>query len=182
MAKNKKTNRLLIIPFLIVIGLVLFVLLRIASSGTSISTLFNSPKTIEVSGQAMIPEYKDGQYYLTKAYEGENLQRGDVVVYKFIKEPNRMNFKRIIGLPGDEIKLDNGMVYVNGEVLAEDYTNGTQTFGSDFLQEGEVVVVPEGQYFVLGDNRPYSSDSREWGFVSEENIISVLGACYKNCE
>ena len=93
-------------------------------------------------------------------------QRGDVVVFRFPRDPERDFIKRIIGVPGDRVRVEEGIVYVNDVPLEEDYT--TANSGRDLEEEQ---VVPAGSYFVLGDNRPNSSDSRSWGFVPEENII-----------
>jgi signal peptidase I len=92
-------------------------------------------------------------------------QRGDVIVFRYPRDPSRDFIKRIIGIPGDTVSIDNGVVSVNGTVLHEDYINPGATTTM------EPKVVPVGNYFVMGDNRPNSSDSRSWGFVPEENII-----------
>jgi signal peptidase I len=92
-------------------------------------------------------------------------QRGDVIVFRYPRDPSRDFIKRIIGLPGDTVSISDGVVTVNGSALEEQYINT----GSN--SDMEDTVVPEGSYFVMGDNRPNSSDSRTWGFVPEENII-----------
>jgi signal peptidase I len=92
-------------------------------------------------------------------------KRGEVVVFRFPEDPGRDFIKRVIGVPGDTVRIQDGRVFVNGVELDEPYTN---TEGrTDYREQ----VVPPHQYFVLGDNRPNSSDSRSWGFVPEENII-----------
>jgi len=92
-------------------------------------------------------------------------ERGDVIVFRYPRDPSRDFIKRIIGLPGDTVSISNGVVSVNGSPLEESYIN----HGSN--SDMEPKVVPSGSYFVMGDNRPNSSDSRTWGFVPEENII-----------
>jgi signal peptidase I len=91
-------------------------------------------------------------------------ERGDVVVFEYPRDPSREFIKRIIGVPGDTVEIDDGLVRVNGVALEEPYVNGGHY---DFARQ----VVPAGSYFVLGDNRDASSDSHVWGFVPEENII-----------
>ena len=92
-------------------------------------------------------------------------KRGDVVVFRFPNDPSRDFIKRIIGEPGDVVSMQDGVVFVNGLALEETYITH-QSFNN--LRETEV---PPRSYFVLGDNRANSSDSRNWGFVPEENII-----------
>jgi signal peptidase I len=92
-------------------------------------------------------------------------KRGEVVVFRFPEDPDRDFIKRVIGVPGDRVRIVDGAVYVNGVELTEPYINVDRR--SNFSEQ----VVPPGEYFVLGDNRPNSSDSRSWGFVPEENII-----------
>jgi signal peptidase I len=92
-------------------------------------------------------------------------QRGDVIVFRYPKDPSRDFIKRVIGVPGDTVSIHDGQVFVNGVALEEGYLDET-TRGP--LED---TVVPQNSYFVLGDNRSNSSDSRSWGFVPEENII-----------
>lgn len=92
-------------------------------------------------------------------------RRGDVIVFRYPRDPSRDFIKRIIGIPGDTMEIRNGVVTVNGVALEEPYINDGAR--SDMSAK----VVPKGSYFVMGDNRPNSSDSRSWGFVPEENII-----------
>jgi signal peptidase I len=99
-------------------------------------------------------------------YRFEPVRRGDVIVFRYPLNPQRDFVKRVIGLPHDRVQLREGVVYVNGHRLDErDYT-----IKPDFGNYGPVTV-PPGQYFVLGDNRNNSEDSRFFGFVPRANII-----------
>lgn len=91
--------------------------------------------------------------------------RGDIMIFRFPKDPKKDYIKRVIGLPGDKVKVYHGQVYVNGDVLLEDDYIAERPF-NDY----DEVTVPEGHYFVMGDNRNHSSDSRVWGFVPRDNI------------
>lgn len=96
---------------------------------------------------------------------GQDPQRGDIMIFRYPNDPKKDYIKRVIGLPGDKIKVYHGRVYVNGQVLLEDdYINERPL--SDYEEE----VVPDDSYFVMGDNRNHSSDSRVWGFVPRDNI------------
>lgn len=99
-------------------------------------------------------------------------ERGDIIVFRYPKEPSRDFIKRVIGVPGDMVEIKNGVVYVNGKPLHEDYTADPPSY----FQPAE--RVPEGNYFVLGDNRNNSSDSHVWGLVPEENIIGKAWFSY----
>jgi signal peptidase I len=92
-------------------------------------------------------------------------KRGDVIVFSFPGDTHRDFIKRVIALPGDKVRISDGIVYVNGTPLIEPYIHD-QTV-TDYAE----TVVPPRSYFVLGDNRRNSSDSRNWGFVPEENVI-----------
>jgi signal peptidase I len=92
-------------------------------------------------------------------------RRGDVIVFRFPQDPSRDFIKRVIGVPGDEVEVRSGQVFVNGIALDEPYV----TSRAEYSMPRQ--VVPEGQYFVLGDNRSNSYDSRAWGTVPEANII-----------
>jgi len=132
-------------------------------------------RPFQVTGESMYPNFKDKEYVLTNliALRFGHPVRGDVVVFKAPPAPDKDFIKRVIGTAGDRIMVKDGEVYVNGEKLDEhSYLNDdVKTTQGSFLSEGQEVTVPDGNYFVMGDNRQYSSDSREWGFVPQANII-----------
>ena len=99
-------------------------------------------------------------------------ERGDIIVMLHPQEPSRALVKRVIGLPGDIIEIDTGRVIRNGERLEESYIvhSDARSFGP--------VRVTEDSYYVLGDNRLVSSDSRQWGFVSDEYVIGRAWLSY----
>jgi len=108
------------------------------------------------------------------------VRRGDVVVFKFPVEPERDFIKRVIGLPGETLELRNKKVYVNGSPLEEPYVHFLEPpsgdpsmhefTSSDLRERYGPVVVPPNQYFVMGDNRDNSQDSRYWGFLPRDYI------------
>jgi len=122
----------------------------------------------------MFPNFENGEYILTDkvSYKFVDPQRGDVVVFRSPENKDIDFIKRIIGLPGDRVKISNGSFYINGEKLDESYIPPKNfLYPGSFLHEGQEIIVPVGEYFVSGDNRPRSSDSREWGTVPMENLI-----------
>lgn len=131
----------------------------------------------------MSPNYTNGQYYLSKI-QRDSLKRGDVIVFRAPDNPEKDFIKRVIAISGDSVDLREGFVYVNGEKLDEStyISNAVRTYGGSFMMGYEPVTVPTDSYFVLGDNRPFSSDSREWGFLPKENIIGKFLFCYWNCK
>lgn len=169
---------LVTIPF----GL-LFALLFLSAVGVLAYLFFIRP--FQVSGMAMAPNYNNGMYLMTKIVRPNNVavERDDVIVFKLPKNPEVEYAKRVIGLPGETIMLKAGEVYINGQKLDESkyLSPGVQTYAGAFLSEGQTQTIPAGQYFTLGDNRSQSSDSREWGFVYQEYIISKVAFCYWNC-
>jgi signal peptidase I len=132
-------------------------------------------RPFQVNGQSMYPTYHHGEYVLTNliALRFERPQRGDVVVFESPQNPDKDFIKRVIGVPGDKLLLKDGSFYINGTKLDESgyLPTGVKTYGGTFLQEGKVVTIPPGHYFAVGDNRDFSSDSREWGFVAENKVI-----------
>lgn len=136
----------------------------------------------EVKGDSMYPNFHDKEYVLTNliTLRVQDPKRGDVVVFKSPAEPEKDYIKRLIGTPGDIVFIKDGSVYINGEKLNEEkYLNKSiKTYQGAFLQEDEQVTVPEQMYFVLGDNRNASSDSREWGFVKKDSLIGVSMLVY----
>jgi len=100
------------------------------------------------------------------------IERGDVIVFKFPEEPDRDFIKRVIGLPGDSLELKNQTIHINGMPLIEPYAHYLfppvaegQVNGFDLRRKYGPVTVPEGHYFMMGDNRDDSQDSRFWGFL-----------------
>lgn len=134
----------------------------------------------EVSGKSMYPYLEDKDRIITEkiTYRFNGPSRGDIVVFKYPLNTNDEFIKRIIALPNEEIEINNNLVTIynssnpNGMALNEDYLpKNTKTNGRDFLSEGVKIKVPANNYFVMGDNREGSSDSRQWGFVPAEDII-----------
>ena len=133
-------------------------------------------RPFQVSGNSMYSNYKDKEYIITNliSLRFSNPTHGDVIVFKSPSGQNKDFIKRIIAIQGDEIFIENGKVYLNGNLLKEEYLDpGMQTFGGAFLQEGIKKTVPNGYFFVMGDNRNDSSDSRTWGFVTRKNIKGI---------
>lgn len=126
----------------------------------------------EVVGNSMHPTYKNGEYLMANkiSYKLHKPERGDVIIFKYSETQDFI--KRIIGLPGDTVMLKDGKIYINGVILNEsDYlSESIYTNGQDYLKEGQSITVPEGEYFVCGDNRNHSSDSRAFGSVKLQNI------------
>src|SRR5207247_2814549 len=140
----------------------------------------------------------------------KDIKRGDVIVFKYPKDLSKHYVKRVIGLPGDHVKIVNKQVFVNGQALVEPYKVHKAPLGvyaeaiRDFfppkphaqrpygIDEGpdwydgyihvDEIVVPAGHYFAMGDNRDNSSDSRFWGFVPRENIVGKALVIYWSYE
>ena len=124
-----------------------------------------------VSGASMEPTFQNGQYLIVDelSYHFAAPQRGDVIIFRYPKDPTEYFIKRIIGLPGETVLIRNGQVEVQSAstttVLTEHYVKNLGNGGD------ATYVIPEGQYFVMGDNRPESSDSRTWGLLPRQNIV-----------
>ena len=132
-------------------------------------------RPFEVKGESMFPNFLNKEYVLTNliSLRFSDPKQGEVIVFKSPTDAEKDYIKRVIGVPGDTVEVRNGQIFVNGNLLDESpyLDSSVKTFGGAFLKEGVAVTVPDGQYFVMGDNRLYSSDSREWGFVTKEAII-----------
>lgn len=124
----------------------------------------------KIAGESMMPNYLNAEYLLTEkvTYYLNKPQKGDVVVLRppqVVSEGDEF-IKRIIGLPGEKIKVQGGHVYINDKLLDEPYiASNVSTNGGTFLSDGVEFTVPNGEYFLMGDNREHSSDSRYWGPV-----------------
>ena len=170
----------------IILALVVFVVIQ-----TSI-------QNFKVEGSSMDPTLGDGQFLLVnklvyfrvddqrlsriiplwKVKEPEPSfavhppKRGEVIVFKFPLNPSRDFVKRVIGVPGDTVEIRGGKVLVNEEMLDEPYIKSPDASGSD------PVTLEDKEYYVLGDNRRGSNDSRNWGPVPEENILGKVWIVY----
>jgi len=130
---------------------------------------------VVVEGTSMLPQLHDGErllvnklvYYKLKSVRWGHLERGDIVVFWFPNDPDKSYVKRIIGLPGENVEVRNGTVYINGSELKEEYLD---TEHNQSLPSFPAKRVDDHHYFVMGDNRDNSSDSRYWGLVPEKYI------------
>lgn len=127
----------------------------------------------KVSGCSMCDTFQNGDYILTDkvSYHFSEPKRGDIVVFKYPRDPSIDFIKRVVAVPGDKIKIADSKVYLNGVTLNEPYIENKPTHGSDFLRDNQEYLVPEGHYIVFGDNRTGSSDSRTWGELPKDLII-----------
>lgn len=127
----------------------------------------------------MKPNFQDGQYILTDkiSYRFAQPKRGEVIIFKAPTDMDVDFIKRIIGLPGERVKISDGKVTIyndqnkNGFVLNEPYQTLGPTSGGKEAPQNTEVTIPKDQYFVLGDNRLESFDSRSWGTLPKKNII-----------
>ena len=128
----------------------------------------------QVDGRSMEPNFHNSEYILTDkvSYRMHDPRRGDVVVFHSPQDERVDFIKRVVGVPGDTVKLSGGYVYLNGTKLNEEYINDPgQVLPGRFMREGLEVDIPPGQFMVMGDNRLHSSDSREWGLVTKGGIV-----------
>jgi signal peptidase I len=162
----------------VVLAVILFVVINLVSA------------RVRVEGFSMVPTLNNGEYVLISrlSYLTGNFQRGDIIVFRPPMYPDipfwqrlfglpgfddqyEDYIKRIIGLPGETVKIDNGIVYINDVPLKEPYIEVLPDYSG-------VYTVPEGQLFVLGDNRNNSADSHAWGFLPEKNILGKALVIY----
>jgi signal peptidase I len=121
---------------------------------------------VRVENISMEPTLQPGYLLIVNklAYKLGEPKHGDIVVFHYMGDNNEDYIKRVIGLPGDEVKIENGTVYVNGIALNEPYIAAFPAYSGTWK-------VPEGSLFVLGDNRNNSSDSHQWGFVDLDDVV-----------
>jgi signal peptidase I len=123
---------------------------------------------VKVEGVSMMPGLEDQErIFVNKfVYRWEPIQRGDIIVFRYPRDTSKSYIKRVIGVAGDRVRIVNGQVYVNGEALDEDYVPSDYADARSYPE----LVVPRNTYFVLGDHRTMSSDSREFGPVNDRFI------------
>jgi signal peptidase I len=126
----------------------------------------------EVVGNSMHPTYKNGEYLMANklTFKFSKPQRGDVIIFKYSDTQDFI--KRIIGIPGDNVMVKDGHIYINDNMLDESsyLDSSVITNGGSYIHEGQTITVPQDSYFVSGDNRPNSSDSREFGPIEFSRI------------
>ena len=145
---------------------------------------------VRVDGFSMRPTLDDGEFVLINrlAYQFGSVQRGDIIVFRPPMYPEEGFFrrllglpnisddyedyiKRVIGLPGDTIKIEKGTVWINGTLISESYISAPPDYFGEW-------TVPAGNLFVLGDNRNNSADSHAWGFLPEQNTLGKATVVY----
>jgi signal peptidase I len=149
------------------------VLISVAASFMIITFLY---QPVRVEGTSMQPELRDqDRLFINKfAYRFENISRGDVVVFHYPRDPEKSYIKRVIALPGDSLRIDDGRVYVNGQRIDESYVPLRYRDGRSMPE----IVIPQGDYFVMGDHRSISSDSRDFGPVDRQLIYGKAAFIY----
>jgi signal peptidase I len=127
----------------------------------------------QVQGSCMEPTLHDGQYLVVGKllYWVHPPERGDVIILHPPNNPTQDYIKRIVGLPGEQIEIRDGKVWVDGILLEESYVATSPTYSGSWDLE-------EGKYLVLGDNRNNASDSHSWGVLPQENIVGKAWLCY----
>ena len=148
-------------------------LVSLAASFFIITFLY---QPVRVEGTSMLPRLGDqDRLFINKfVYRFESIHRGDVVVFHYPRDPRKSYIKRIIGEPGDELRIDDGRLYINGRLFPEPYV--PKKFHDS--RSMEVTVIPPGEYFVMGDHRSISSDSRDFGPVPQELIYGKASFVY----
>ena len=157
-----------------------------------------SVRNFKVDGSSMLPNLQSGQFLLvnklvyfkldtsrlsrvipfwdedtpTNHFAIHPPRRGEVIVFHFPKDPRKDFVKRVIGLPGEEVEIVSGTPYIDGVPLEEPYLT------SQDRSSAAPLLLGEGEYFVMGDNRRSSNDSRNWGAVPEENILGKVWVVY----
>ena len=134
---------------------------------------------VKVEGTSMMPTLTDQERIFINKFTYKfglgGIERGDTVVFWYPDDLTKSYIKRVIGLPGDRVRIESGQVYVNDRAMVEGYVPDEYKDNVSWPRSGEGQpvhdrVVPPGEYFVLGDHRSSSSDSRSWGYVPRKNI------------
>ena len=138
-----------------------------------------------VDGDSMLPTFVNNEYLIAEkiSYDFSQPRRGDIVIFRYPKNPSVIYIKRVIGLPGEIVTIKNGKVYISGsenaepKLLAENYLDPsvkTNYFNATSADQVMKITLGDNELFVLGDNRDHSSDSREWGILPRANIIGKV--------
>jgi signal peptidase I len=121
---------------------------------------------VRVDGESMLPTLKNGEFVLVNklSYRFGDVQRGDIIVFHFPMNREEELIKRVIGLPGDHVVIQNQQVSVNDQPISEPYIASAPLYAGEW-------TVTDGHLFVLGDNRNDSSDSHSWGLLPNEEVV-----------
>ncbi len=133
-----------------------------------------SASPVRVEGSAMLPAFANGDRLLIDGKTGE-IRRGDVIMFLYPKDRTKSYIKRVVGLPGEAIEIREGRVLIDGKLLEEPYVTEEYNRQKASFPPRRI---PEYQYFVMGDNRDNSSDSRYWGTVDEKLVTGKYYMTY----
>ncbi|TMD16206.1 MAG: signal peptidase I [Chloroflexi bacterium] len=130
-------------------------------------------QTVHVLGSSMYATLSNNDLLVASkiSYKLHPPQRGDIVIFKPPDPDVRDFIKRVIAVPGDRLRIDHGTVYINGEILREPYLPEKWTYSNSWPATGQDYVLPPDHYFVMGDNRNHSSDSRVFGPIDASSIL-----------
>lgn len=126
-----------------------------------------------VSGSSMVPTFTNRDYLIVDeiSYRFEEPKRGDVIVFRYPKDPSKFFIKRVIGLPGETVSINSGTVTIKNTTNPDGFTLDEPYIKSTTEQGIAPTTLGDGEFFVMGDNRNASSDSRSWGLLPEKNIV-----------
>lgn len=133
---------------------------------------------VKVEGSAMSPTLNDGDRLLIDD-RFDVIERGDIIQFKFPQDTTKFYLKRVVGLPGETVEIIEGVVHINGNAIVESYVDPERN-RSGYNMSSE--RIEQNHYFVLGDNRDNSSDSRYWGSVDRSLIVGKFKSKYPSAE
>jgi signal peptidase I len=127
----------------------------------------------KIDGSSMEPNLHNGQYIIINklVYQLKDPERGDIVVFQYPNDPSRDFIKRVIGVPGDQVRIEQGRIFINGTYVSEPYIDQLGAYSGTWNLEKD-------DFFVLGDNRNNSSDSHNWGILPRDNLIGRAWVIY----
>jgi signal peptidase I len=157
-------------------GLGLWVRDILIALGVSVFIILFLYQPVRVEGTSMLPRLEDhDRLFINKfVYHVTSISRGDVIVFHYPRDPEKSYIKRVIALPGDDLRIDHGQVWVNGKAIAENYVPEMYRDTRSFAD----TIIPDDSYFVMGDHRSISSDSREFGVVERDLIYGKAAFVY----
>jgi signal peptidase I len=149
-------------------GLGLWIRDLLISAAVSILIILFLYQPVRVEGTSMLPRLEDhDRLFINKfVYHITSIERGDVVVFHYPRDPEQSYIKRIIAIPGDRLRIDHGQVWVNGKAVKENYVPEMYRDTRSYAE----TLIPDDCYFVMGDHRSISKDSREFGVVDRDLI------------